>query len=58
MKKKAPKRKVYKTKLERLNIKVTASEREELQAKADRHFDGNLSALLRKAGLVYVPPKK
>lgn len=58
MKKKSaakPKRKVYKTKLEVVNIKMQLKERKALQAKADRTHDGNLSALLREAGLRYVP---
>ncbi len=56
--KKAPKRKVYKTKLEVVNIKMTLEEREALQERADLFCDGNLSAYLRGAGLEYVPRKK
>ena len=57
-KKTAPKRKVYKTKLEVVNIKMQLPERKALEAKAKRFAAGNLSAWLRLAGLKYIPTKK
>lgn len=58
VKSKAPKRKVYKTKLEVVNIKMQLPERTTLEAKAKRYAGGNLSAWLRLAGLKYIPIKK
>lgn len=55
---KKPKRKVYPTKLERLNIKMTKSERAALDKKAKKFCKGNLSLWLRTSGLKYTPPVK
>lgn len=55
---KKPKRKVYPTKLERLNIKMTKAVREALEKKAKKFCNGNLSLWLRTAGLKYTPPVK
>lgn len=58
VKSKAPKRKVYKTKLEVVNIKMTKTELYLIRSKATRLTEGNVSAYLRLAALKYVPAKK
>lgn len=40
-----------------LNLRVTVSEKAELEAKARKYAKGNLSAWLRIAGLSYEPRK-
>ncbi len=49
------KKETKKSKLERINIKMTKEELAILTRRAARHTEGNLSAWLRTAGLKYTP---
>lgn len=44
--------------LKAINIKLTAEEREAIQALADKYAEGNLSEWLRFAGQHFVPSKE
>lgn len=58
MAKKKAKRKNYPTKLKVVNIKMPHDDFAQIQAKAWETHDGNVSALLREAGLGYRRARK
>jgi hypothetical protein len=44
-------------KLRRVGLRLTESERKQLQVQADKYFSGNVSVFLRRAIGEYVPTK-
>lgn len=51
------KRKVYISRLDRVNVRLPKSEKIIFQKKANTHNGGNISKLVRAAVLAYVPRK-